>query len=238
MGNWLSAFRQPDEPDPSVDPYEHDQYPIMGKYVDRSTRYPTGMSFRLHFGQCPVVTGYPSTGGYLERRTTGVEIEWLGLDKMHESYISKEQPEEDNFCLKLRKLGAKWWEESGLEFSIEQLAKTYPDGEIEIHTGWPSDGEGVWVLRTKQKECDRGRAAVRQCKTMDERARLIKELGGTFYRDSEECPELSSDWGEIPCVVGKCGHLRHPQSDPRVEQKFLLELIELEGRRSNDCEIW
>ena len=71
---------------------------------------------------------------------------------------------------------------------------------------------------------------------MDERARLIKELGGTFYRDSEECPELSSDWGEIPCVVGKCGCPGQRHSDPRVEQELLLALIERQGRQFNDCE--
>lgn len=128
---------------------------------------------------------------------------------MHEAHTSKEYPEEDNFCLKMRQLGAKWWEESGQEYSIEQSLKDCPDGPIEIDTGWPSVGDGVWVLRTKRKECDRSRAALRQCKTMDERATLIKELGGTFYRDSEECPELNSKWAKIPCVVGKCGHPGH-----------------------------
>lgn len=80
MGNWLSAARQPAGPDPSIDPYEHGQYPVMGKYIDMATRYPAGKSFRLEFGQGPILTGYPSTGGYLERRPTEVEIEWLGLD--------------------------------------------------------------------------------------------------------------------------------------------------------------
>jgi len=81
----------------------------MGNYQDIS-KYKTGKDFRLEFDNSLVANGYPSTGGYLTRRVTGVEIEWLVLDKMHEIQMSKEQAEEDNFCLRLRRLGAKLWE--------------------------------------------------------------------------------------------------------------------------------
>jgi len=141
MGNWLSSIRQPPGPDPSIDPYENNQYPNMGKYQDIS-KYKTGKDFRLEFDNSLVANGYPSTGGYLTRRVTGVEIEWLVLDKMHEIQMSKEQAEEDNFCLRLRRLGAKWWENPDEEFSVENDIKNYPDGEIEIETGWSNDGDG------------------------------------------------------------------------------------------------
>ena len=193
----------------------------MKAYIDTST-YVKG-SFRLRFDARPVANGYPSKGGYLNRRVAGVEMDWLGLDKMREIQTSGSQPEEDELCLKLRRLGAKWWSYPGQEGSIEDRIKNYPDGPIEIETGWPNTGEGVWVLRTKKY--DRGRAAVRQCKSMDERSQLIKELGGTFYRDPEECPELSSDWGEIPCVTKTCGHYGHdPRIPPPISDRVITSL--------------
>ena len=190
MGNLLSMGRRdPQNPDPLVDPYEVNQYPNMGDYIDMSS-YKEGFSFRLQFKKRPFAQGYPSKGGYLIRRVTGVEIGWLGLDKMRERQTSRTQPEEDEFCRKLRHVGAKWWEYPGQELSIENTIKTAPIGELDIETGRPSTGGGVWVLT---KQCDKGRAAVRQCRSMDERSRMIEELGGKFYHNPEDCEDLSSD---------------------------------------------
>lgn len=59
-----------------------------------------------------------------------------------------------------------------------------------IRVAWPRGG-GVCVLQTTEAGAgDIGAAIVHNAYTMEERCRIIEELGGTFYADPKDCPYL------------------------------------------------
>lgn len=41
-----------------------------------------------------------------------VELAYIGVDRFHHTPRSSNATEEDEFCMKLRKIGGKWWEKS------------------------------------------------------------------------------------------------------------------------------
>lgn len=59
-----------------------------------------------------------------------------------------------------------------------------------LRTGWPATG-GVWVLCLTEKEAVKKNAGmIFNAYSMEERCRVIEQLGGTFYANPEDCPEL------------------------------------------------
>lgn len=54
---------------------------------------------------------WPSVGGIIiAQRVHAVELAYIGLDRFHTTPRSLNKTEEDPFCMKLRKIGGKWWE--------------------------------------------------------------------------------------------------------------------------------
>jgi hypothetical protein len=147
------------------------------------------------------VYGYPSTGGVLIASARALEMFHLGVDRFKDTKRSTDSDEEDEFCKRLRRIGAQLWE-SKAEYLDAMLGEASETALIRyktsIETGWPSSGPGVWVLVYKreerydrgQYEFRRGARLLRHCLTMDERCMVIKDLGGTFYSDPDDCEEL------------------------------------------------
>lgn len=77
---------------------------------------------------------------------SAVELLHLGLDRFKEVKRSSSTAEEDGFCKRLRQIGATWWA-SRAEWSNALLGErdTAKMAKI-VETGWPSSGQGVWVL--------------------------------------------------------------------------------------------
>ena len=93
----------------------------------------------------PMVYGYPSSGGVLVREADAVELLHPGLDRFKEAKRPSSTAEEDGFCKRLRQIGVTWWAsraEWSNALSEGDTAKMAKIGE----TGWPSSGQGVWVL--------------------------------------------------------------------------------------------
>ncbi|MCJ1455116.1 hypothetical protein MMC28_005470 [Mycoblastus sanguinarius] len=143
------------------------------------------------FGSSNIVRCWPSDGGILvATRVTGVELEYLGLDRFHGQNRSSDQIEEDAFCRSLRRIGAKWWESEWDWLQATSKARKMTDDEkAVVMLGWLKEG-GVWVLRIESEEHyvpEMGR--IWNAFTMEERCRAIELSGGTFYRDLGHCDE-------------------------------------------------
>ncbi len=90
----------------------------------------------------------------------------------------------------MRQLGAEWWEsEHAWAASLMEVRAGSPEEEF-IATGWPAGG-GVWVL-SEDSEAASGKHAgmLFNAYTMEERCKIIEKLGGTFYANPKDCPDL------------------------------------------------
>ncbi|KAN0083431.1 hypothetical protein V8E54_002519, partial [Elaphomyces granulatus] len=154
-------------------------------------RYDTTKRYTFAGGEC-VVFGWPSSGGMLRMRADAVDLEYLGLDRFQESTRSQNPTEEDAFCQKMRKLGAKLWqnEEHYIHVLLGEWELTEEEA-VELKVGWPAAG-GVWVLKSGSRRArPRGIAQINLALNMEERCRVIEKLGGKFYANPEECPDLA-----------------------------------------------
>jgi hypothetical protein len=145
-----------------------------------------------------VVYGYPSIGGVLIKGVSAVELLHLNLDRFKEANRSSDPADEDEFCKRLRNLGAVWWPSEQDE--VYAVLGALEEGESEkgakvIETGWPSSGNGVWVLKydTKKWKEKFGAMLLELALNMDERCQVIKELGGSFFEDPGACEDLRFD---------------------------------------------
>ncbi|KAF7587646.1 hypothetical protein BBP40_006901 [Aspergillus hancockii] len=102
--------------------------------------------------------------------------------------------EEDLHCAKMRELGAKRWESKEYWFlSNIVFLKGFKISLDVVFTGWPDDGNGgVWVLKAAYKDAvKRGIGRVSNALNMKERCDASKSLGGKFYSDPHDCPDLA-----------------------------------------------
>ena len=148
---------------------------------------------RSHFGiiGCDVF-GWPSSGGVLIKEVDIVELMFLGLDRFQPSLRSSNVVEEDQFCNRLRMLGAKWWEseEDYIHVLLGMRQKTAVESS-ELVFGWPSAG-GVWVLRFEsEKEIPRDFGKLHMALDMDERCRVMELYGGVYHTDPNEVRDLA-----------------------------------------------
>jgi hypothetical protein len=139
-----------------------------------------------------MVYGYPSFGGVLVRAASAVELLHLRLDRFKEAKRSLNTAKEDEFCKRLSQIGATW-RSSKAEWSDALIGEgdTAKMAKI-VEVGWPSSGRGVWVLEYLEddREMSRGASLLNLCLNMDERCKIIQELGGTFYSDADTCTAL------------------------------------------------
>lgn len=95
----------------------------------------------------------------------------------------------DSIMSIVRQLGATWWRS---EHAYDMAYFTSPKGEDGrfLRVGWETGG-GVWVLSTTKQGADqKGTAIIQNAYTMEERCKAIEKLGGVFYANPVDCPEL------------------------------------------------
>ncbi|KAL2017346.1 hypothetical protein VTK56DRAFT_2269 [Thermocarpiscus australiensis] len=169
---------------------------------------------RVAYGSGPGATvyGWPAMGGIYVLTASAVEIEFLGYERFkpvpHPSPATPHAAsDEEAHCNKMRQLGAMWW--------ISELAWYEDRGSARVHrwaprksflrTGWPATG-GVWVLcLTEDEAVQKNAGMIFNAYSMEERCQVIEQLGGTFYANPEDCPELDSNshLRYLPTPVGK-----------------------------------
>jgi len=83
-------------------------------------------------------------------------------------------------------LGATWWADE--QEYINVLLGLREKTELEDRQwmfGWPTSGEGVWVLRYETKrDVPRDFGKVHLAVDMDERCRVLREYGARYYADT------------------------------------------------------
>ena len=149
---------------------------------------------RVTFGYegCYVV-GYPSSGGILTKGSIDVvEALFLGINCFQSFPPTSDPAEEDDFCDKLRCIGAKWWRYPQDEPRVI-IGDKVPTKEQEAITifGWPQQG-GVFLLRYENESAlpeDFGR--IHMAINMGERCEIMKEYGARFFADPKEVKELA-----------------------------------------------
>jgi hypothetical protein len=148
-----------------------------------------------------VVFGHPSVGGILILEASRVEMEYLGISEDETLMRSPEQGVEDKFCERIRRFGAQWWQHDRAWTDAmigEGDAKKY---FTTVLTAWPSDGKGVWVLKYDREEWSRGgnmkkanlAGRLTWARDMGERMALIREFGGRYFEDPDDCDDLRMD---------------------------------------------
>ena len=90
----------------------------------------------------------------------------------------------------MRQLGAVWWKSED-DWFMDSIS--FHDPRIvtrSISTGWPDEG-GVWVLiATNTDGGGKSEGMLFNAYTMEERCTWIEKLGGIFYADPKDCPDL------------------------------------------------
>ncbi|TGO19924.1 hypothetical protein BTUL_0002g01730 [Botrytis tulipae] len=158
------------------------------------------------------VYGYPSTGGiFIKDNANTVDMNFLSLTRLYPTQRSHDPIEEDEFCVLMRKVGAIWWsserhhairwtfldddcQEVGVTSSMLANAQ-----KRNLIFGWPTDGEGVWVLRYDTHEgmknlLPRDLGRINLAVDMDERVEIMREYDATFYEDEQDVEELSDGY--------------------------------------------
>ncbi|KAH7342488.1 hypothetical protein BKA65DRAFT_552120 [Rhexocercosporidium sp. MPI-PUGE-AT-0058] len=158
---------------------------------------------RMQYNLGSGVHSFPSIGGMLQKDCSTVELQYLGLPTALPVDIDKftDADEEDAFCQKMRMLGATHWASMGAW--VESLIgdrKRVGEENVGVRVGWPRDGRGVWVvswLWTDKVEVNERLNRLKTAEDMDERCRMIEDMGGRFYERADECPELARAFGEV-----------------------------------------
>jgi len=144
-------------------------------------------------------------GGVWIKELTPVEMVSLGVDRFQDTNSTSIQAEEDAFCERFRMYGASFWElpprwHENVVWcgAIDHCAD--PARRVSLEVGFPTGG-GIWFLNTTQGwngHMRPKRRALKLALTMDERCEVIKDLGGLFCEDPEECPGFKeAQEGEI-----------------------------------------
>lgn len=141
----------------------------------------------------PIIYGYPSGGGVLVKGVHPVELQHLKVDRFQDAMRATDEVKEDEFCKQLRRIGATWWPSKEAETDA-QLARSKRIFQ-HVATGWPSSGRGVWVWRQDTTDIARKLqfALVRLALNMDERCEVIKNNGGEYFEDPDDCKDLRMD---------------------------------------------
>ena len=89
-------------------------------------------------------------------------------------------------------LGASWYK------SADALSEEWFERKISvprldtgnlsyIKTGWPSSGNGVWILNTtRSRAAELGAGRIYNARDIDERCRIIESIGGVYYADPKD----------------------------------------------------
>ncbi|KAL7808606.1 hypothetical protein V8C26DRAFT_423438 [Trichoderma gracile] len=163
--------------------------PICNNTIEKGPRVSFGAGPGAH------VRGWPSKGGiYILEDCVGLELDFLKLDRFQKP---PQRPpsgpdadaEEEAHCNRMRQLGAVWWENEE-QWAMETIIAPYQSSlrrvQRFVKTGWPAGG-GVWVLDIPLDDAvTKGAGIIYNAHDMEERCRLIEQLGGVFFENPKD----------------------------------------------------
>jgi len=152
---------------------------------------------RVSFGSLgTVVEGWPNKGGlYVLHHPTPASLSFLHLDRFIHIRLNEDPALEDEFCSRLKMLGAAYWPEEDMDYYWQYgqfgFKGTGQRKKTEALFGWVGSGmEGVWVLERDKVQVKKEIVGlVENAVTMEERCKVIEILGGTFFKDPRDCPD-------------------------------------------------
>jgi hypothetical protein len=142
------------------------------------------------------MAGRPAAGIVMLQDVSPAEIDFFDLDWRDPSMLRHESPEaEDGFCQKLLLLGAQWWDSYARYLllkdelmDIHELDESYePLPTMRewnwVSVAWPSTGgfvvsefdTNMWGVDDSTELVPTDVARLRLCKSMDKKARILKE---------------------------------------------------------------
>jgi len=159
---------------------------------------------RVSFGSLgTVVEGWPSKGGlYVLHHPNPASLSFLHLERFVHIRLNEDPALEDEFCSRLKMLGATYWPEEDMDyywqygqFGFKGIGHRHQTG---VWIGWNDSGkEGVWVLKLNKVQAkEESVRLVENAATMEERCKVIEILGGTFFADPKDCPDTKSLVGD------------------------------------------
>ena len=150
---------------------------------------------RVTFGRKSVtVFGWPSTGGIVIKESANiVDLTFLGAHRLRASRRAATDAEEDAFCDKLRKLGAKWWEDEQSYNDVLIGAREPTElEERELVMAWPNSG-GVWVLTfPTQNAIPKDFGRINMALDMAERSSVMQEYGAIYFDNPDQAAHFWS----------------------------------------------
>ncbi|KAK6431946.1 hypothetical protein LTR95_011886 [Oleoguttula sp. CCFEE 5521] len=129
-----------------------------------------------------LVFGYPSSGGILVMHPTLVDLQYLCLSRFEPCHSSSVVKDEDEFCSRMRRIGADWWssEKNWAEAEFGLREKTAKEKE-KLVFGWPEDGTGVWVLRfLAPDDIPRDFGRLDFAMNMSEKVQIMRSFGAEY----------------------------------------------------------
>ena len=197
--------------DGATPPFPRKYDPSHEDDTDWDVEEPTGYQRVAIGAHSTTVFGYPSTGGVLVlENCNGVDLDFMHLSRFEscqspragststskstDKDVTARNQEEDEHCARMRQLGASRFQ----SMQDYKYAKAGMGGEDLskrklVVAAWPQSrpGGGVWVLAVWLDEAaSKGLAAVRNAFNMDERCEVVQKLGGHFYANPKDCPDL------------------------------------------------
>jgi hypothetical protein len=197
--------------------------PGLGVYKLHNLR----ISKRACFGEYSTdLCGWPSRGGLIVLTdATPPDFDYLQLDALDPPLRrDPNQDAEDEFCQKLLRLGAIWWDSekrrrfvSSLENDHEEALDALEADEALnatrreagwVRVAWPSYPPGALCVldyerritgrMSRSKMRPRGYQVIAMARTMDERCTVLQRLGGTMYASIEDYsgPTFLKAWEE------------------------------------------
>jgi hypothetical protein len=158
-------------------------------------------NMRTQFGDAGCnIYGHPSVGGVIMRtQADAIEMQYLGLDRLEpQTTRSKDQKDEDAFCLELINIGGKWWPSERranliwweLNYEGTDIEDETAEEMREVWVGWPELG-GLLISEFQSTVGeikipeDIGR--LRMALTNKERCKLLRtRFGAVYYKDPRE----------------------------------------------------
>ncbi|MCJ1371367.1 hypothetical protein MMC20_002582 [Loxospora ochrophaea] len=170
--------------------------PTLSQIRQRESR------FRIHFNSHGATAkGYPSTGGVLVKGLNAVDLVYLGASRHEETLrpTMDASPEEDAWCVKLRKLAPRWYRNvKDRDDAVFGDRPTTKAEEEQVFVGYEDDsnGGGIWVMQWVHGQRPVGWGRYELCLTMQERCRAMEELGATRYQHADEVEALTESYDE------------------------------------------
>jgi hypothetical protein len=121
----------------------------------------------------------------------GVDLTFLNIARFEPAQRAEDPTAEDSHCQRMKMLGA-WKFGSVEEYNrMSWLEPEKLDKKILVVAAWPQNGIGLWVMTARMDQAaGKGYGRLWNAFNMDERCEAVKDLGGKFYDNPKDCPEL------------------------------------------------